>query len=300
MDLLEITRQAPIVPYVREAEIAARSPWQFPERRLLDYLLVYVQDGRCRFSVDGIDYPLKAGDFCLIQPGECCTLEGLDATITPFAHFDVFYHPRRRESFPTRPGQTDLTPFRSLLQPKLNDLAEIHIPTQFVPSEPEHFASMLKAMIHAWHDPSPLGQLEAQKLGTQLVFSLLQDFGQWRPRVQPSNALDWFESYLSLHLAEPLRIEDMARQGGFSPSRFSAMVRQTFGMPPHQFLTHMRVRHARELLDREDLTLDLIAGYCGFSDVAHFIKTFKQHTGVTPGSLRARKLPPASARMPQR
>ncbi len=289
MDILALTRQSPIVPYVREAEIAARSPWKLPERRLLDYLLVYVQEGRCLFSVDGVGHRLGAGDFCLIQPGECCTLEGLDATITPFAHFDVFFNPRRRESFPPRPGQTDLTPFLHLLQPKLNDLAEIAIPTQFTPSEPEHFSSILKAMIHSWHDPSPLGQFESQKLGTQLVFCLLQDFGHWSPRIGQPTALDWFESYLSLHLAEPLRVRDMARQGGFSPSRFQTMVRQAFGMPPHQFLTQMRVRHAWDLLERADLTLEAIAQYCGFSDVQHFTKTFKQQTGVTPGSARKAK-----------
>lgn len=286
MDLAEFTQEHPIVPFVREAEIAVRTPWKSPERRLLDYLLVYVQEGRCLFSVEGVDYPLHAGDFCLIQPGELCVLEGLEATITPFAHFDIFFHPQRRQSFPTRPGQTDLTAFSHLLQPQLNGLANVHIPTHFHPSEPEYLASTLKAMIQAWHDPSPVSQLDAQKLGTQIVISLLRDFGTFDSGKGRSASLDWLQSYLSLHLAEPIRVREMARQGGFSPSRFASIVRQVFGMPPHRYLLHLRVQHAQDLLERSDLTLEMIAQYCGFSDVHHFAKVFKRQTGATPGAVR--------------
>ena len=41
----------PVVPYIREADFAIRKPWYTPPRRLLDYLLLYVQEGECQ--VDG-------------------------------------------------------------------------------------------------------------------------------------------------------------------------------------------------------------------------------------------------------
>ena len=57
----------PVVPYIREADFAIRKPWYTPPRRLLDYLLLYVQEGECQVTVEGEELLLGSGDFCLIQ-----------------------------------------------------------------------------------------------------------------------------------------------------------------------------------------------------------------------------------------
>ena len=55
----------PVVPYIREADFAIRRPWYTPPRRLLDYLLLYVQEGECQVVVEGDELLLSSGDFCL-------------------------------------------------------------------------------------------------------------------------------------------------------------------------------------------------------------------------------------------
>jgi hypothetical protein len=56
----------PVVPYIREADFAIRKPWYTPPRRLLDYLLLLVQEGQCLVEVEGEEPLLTAGDTCLI------------------------------------------------------------------------------------------------------------------------------------------------------------------------------------------------------------------------------------------
>ncbi|WP_409342300.1 helix-turn-helix domain-containing protein [Paenibacillus sp. MBLB4367] len=227
------------------------------------------------------------GEFCLLQPGTYHTLEGITDTITPFSHMDVFYHPQRKDSFPTRPGQLDLTPFAHLMQPRLNDLKGVHIPCRFVPSDPFRFRDTLLRMIDRWNQHDTLSRLEAQSLATELVVMLLQDHTEQQGISGESDAsLKWMTSYLHLHLSEPLTTRQMAARANLSPSRFRAVFQERFGMPPHQYLTQLRLRHARDLLKQTDYKLHQIADYCGFADAHHFAKTFKKETGQAPGAYR--------------
>jgi transcriptional regulator GlxA family with amidase domain len=145
---------------------------------------------------------------------------------------------------------------------------------------------MLK-MVATWQQHDPLSQLEAQQLATDVVLLLLKDNYSSKDVVtQTPQSLNWITSYLSFHLAESLSVADMARRAQLSPSRFSAVFRQHFGLSPHQYLMRMRVEHAEELLKSTELSLHHIAEYTGFSDVHHFSKAFKKTTGVNPGEFR--------------
>ena len=75
--LMKIMEKHPVVPFIRESDFAVRRPWYSPERRLLDYLIIFVQKGQCAFTVDGQRHLFNPGEFCLIQPGSLTELEGL-------------------------------------------------------------------------------------------------------------------------------------------------------------------------------------------------------------------------------
>jgi AraC-like DNA-binding protein len=279
--------QGHIVPYVRDASFPVRSAWYTAPRRLLDYLLMYVQEGEMIARVEGCGLRFRAGTFCLIQPGELHTLEGRSHTITPYVHLDVFYNPARERSFVVRSGQVDLSELKELVQPRLEEATGVRVPTRFVPPHPAQFRDTMLKTIGIWQRRDFLGQLESHYLATGLVLSMLRAYSRGgsdspdRPEF-----LNWITSFMSLHLAEPLSVSDMAERAGLSASRFSQVFRDRFGRPPHQFLLHLRVQRAEDLLQHTDLTMHEISLQCGFSDVHHFAKTFKRISGQTPGSYR--------------
>jgi AraC-like DNA-binding protein len=283
----------PIVPYVRDAGFPVRAAWYTAPRRLLDYLLMYVQEGNMVVRVEGRGRRFTAGDFCLIQPGELHTLKGPAHTITPYLHLDVFYNPARERSFVVRTGRTDVSGLDDLMQPGLDEAVGVGVPTKFVPPHPAQFRDTMLKTIGIWQRRDFLGQLESDYLATGLILSLLQDYS----RVSSDSPdrpefLNWITSFMSLHLSEPLSVSDMAARAGLSASRFSQVFRNRFGRPPHQFLLHLRIQRAQDLLHHTSLTMREISGQCGFSDVHHFAKTFKQLSGQTPGFYRRMYQPP--------
>lgn len=286
-ELTDILSKTPIVPYVRGADYAVRKPWYIPERRLLDYLLVYIKEGECHLHAEGTDYILRSGDFCLVQPNDYHIIKGITNTVTPYIHLDFFFNPEREKSFPSPGGLVDLSEYNSLVQPRLNDFHNVRIPVKFTPSEPTPFRDTLMQMIGLWLDRNSFTVLKVQLLGTELLTMLLKDFSELdRPLVHSSQSLNWITSYFSLHLSEPLSVADMAAQAQLSPSRFAVLFREQFGLTPHQYLLQVRIQHARRLLDNSGLPMADIAEYCGFANVHHFSKVFKNINGHPPGYIR--------------
>lgn len=288
LELAEWRSRYPIVPYVRASGYAVRKPWFIPERRLLDYLLVYVQEGECLFQVDGKPHPLTAGDYCLIQPGSVVSLRGITDTITPYFHFDIFYNPQREASFPTRAGQLDLTAYAHLMQPRLNDFRGVSVPVSFRLNDPLQSRDDMLRIVACCNLDEPLAQLEAQNLASSFVLRLLTQFADSK-RIKPASpaSFNWITSYVSFRIGEPLSVADLAERANLSPSRFSALFKREFGMPPHRYLLRLRIDHACELLAAGDLLLERIAAYCGFADIHHFSKAFKRTIGLSPGAYRA-------------
>ena len=85
----------------------------------------------------------------------------------------------------------------------------------------------------------------------------------------------------------PLRIEELAKEAGWSVSHLhNEFLKQTQNTP-HQTLIKRRIHVAKERLLCTSDSVKEIAMNCGFFDVAAFAHTFKNHTGETPSAFRA-------------
>jgi AraC-like DNA-binding protein len=287
LNLFHFLQTHPLVPYIRQSDYAVRSSYYLPARRLLDYLFIYIRKGELLITADGIGYRFISGEYCLLQPGTIHDLRSVHDNETPYMHLDIFYNPERELSFPTKPGQLDLSEYQQFLQPKLNDFDGLSVPVRLQPTQPQQYSDLLSKTMECWLSPDPLMKLEAQNHAAVLMTEIIRDHSEnLKIRYAQQHPLDWIDSYLSFHLAEPITVEDMASRAHLSPSRFRELFRTHFGIAPHQYLIRLRISHARELLGKSNLTLAEIAEYCGFSDVFHFAKAFKARVGITPGSYR--------------
>ena len=84
----------------------------------------------------------------------------------------------------------------------------------------------------------------------------------------------------------PLRIEELAKEAGWSVFHLHNEFQKQTQNTPHQTLIQQRIHVAKERLLCTSDSVKEIAVYCGFFDVAAFANTFKTHTGETPSAFR--------------
>jgi len=89
--------------------------------------------------------------------------------------------------------------------------------------------------------------------------------------------------------AEPLSREDIARHVGINADYLTDCFRQELSITPMTYLRRYRIRQARELLETTDFSIMQVALEVGFSESAHFTRTFQREVGMTPRAYRSNR-----------
>lgn len=79
---------------------------------------------------------------------------------------------------------------------------------------------------------------------------------------------------------------DLAAACHYSESQFNRVFRSIMGSSPRRYVLRHRLKAAKDLLVRTDLTLSDIADRAGFYDASDFGKRFREQEGMTPRKYR--------------
>jgi AraC family transcriptional regulator len=88
--------------------------------------------------------------------------------------------------------------------------------------------------------------------------------------------------YMHEHLHDPLSLQALADVAGLSTYHFCRMFKQSTGMPPHQYLAHIRIERAKRMLLQTGLSIGDIAFDTGFGSFSQFSHVFKKQAHCTP------------------
>jgi len=97
-------------------------------------------------------------------------------------------------------------------------------------------------------------------------------------------------AYLHEHVAEPITLATLSRVAALSPFYLVRLLKAHVGVPPHRYLTGLRVQRARQLLEVSSLSITQIAHRAGFGTVSHFSTVFRSRVGLSPSEYRKRHL----------
>jgi len=85
---------------------------------------------------------------------------------------------------------------------------------------------------------------------------------------------------------QSVSVGGLAAMANLSVSHFCALFKRVTGFAPIDYLLHMRVRRACQLLDTTDHPVKRIAGEMGFSDPLYFSRVFRKVHGLSPKAYR--------------
>lgn len=94
--------------------------------------------------------------------------------------------------------------------------------------------------------------------------------------------LAYIANFLTESYSQKIDFNDMARQCGYSYDYFRHIFKKKFGLSPQNYVIEERLKNARDMLTKTNLTLTDISRCCGFSDNAQFSVMFKKKYGIAP------------------
>ncbi len=135
------------------------------------------------------------------------------------------------------------------------------------------------------------GSANANKIARRLVIPPHREGGQAQfiatPLPAPGNhPLNELFPWALERLNEPLTVEDLARQARMSTRHLGRHFRHVTGITPLQWLHAQRIRHAQELLETTDATVDTIAAATGMGTATTLRRHFHRSVGVPPDTYR--------------
>lgn len=264
-------------PYVRYVGIMPGVMEGITMRRAFDCRLFYILEGEAVLSLPENEFPLVSGAAFYLPAGLPYNIDGNVKTIV--LNFDFTLNATGRKS--KSPLRADL--FRE------SDL--------FDPSPvPEAFRSPI--FRRSAQDTSPFfeeclswkgrdgGNGDAVLSG--LVKVLLGKMAECSPGEEPdgNGIAEKVMLYLKRNYDKNLNSETLSKEFGYHPYHLNRLFRQAYGKPIHQALTEERIRIARHLLTRTDLSVENISGIVGFSDRVSFFYAFRKVVGKSPARYR--------------
>lgn len=93
-----------------------------------------------------------------------------------------------------------------------------------------------------------------------------------------------------LQIDSAISLCELAEKVGVRESYLSARFKEEMGCSFGCWLREKRLERAKQLLERENLSIAQVAEQVGILDVSYFIRIFRKETGVTPGQYRKTKL----------
>jgi AraC-like DNA-binding protein len=95
--------------------------------------------------------------------------------------------------------------------------------------------------------------------------------------------------YLREHLADAITLDDIALVAGMDKFHLCRAFRTQIGVPPHAYLTHLRVARARQLLESGARASD-VAQRVGLYDQSQLNRHFRRIMGTTPARHASERL----------
>lgn len=159
----------------------------------------------------------------------------------------------------------------------------------YYPTEPEKITVLFREIENEWFSERQYRGESLENLFTRflILFSrLCEGISAVTVTGAAAEQLRRVRNKILLHPERTWRVQDMAELAKMSLPHFFATYKQIYGTSPMNDLIEARINTAKNRLLADTAPISLLAEQLGYSNPYHFIRQFRERTGVTPAAFR--------------
>ena len=247
--------------------------------------LVIVGKGTGTNIVDGISYPLSAGDVFVIPKGRIHEYRQTDHLTTYNIYFDAKHLGLQQWDTGLLAGYHALFLIEPVFRKKGGFTSRLRLDQQ----------QLIRVLgIAELLDRELKGEQAGYRLMAMARFMemicLLSRYYSETTTEDSWKILRIAESvsYMEAHFTEEIDIDSLARKAHTSPRNFHRVFLAATGKTPLAYIIGLRVMKAVHLLEFTDLGITEIAFECGFADSNYFARQFRNLMNESPSEFRKR------------
>mgnify|MGYP004450767167 FL=1 len=236
--------------------------------------IIYVKGGFLTVSISGESYIGKPGDAFVVSPGNL-HLMGSD---TGTVDYYTFLFPLKNLSFRADDlfEEKLLEPLNSghlMINPRINDTAK------------ELCEQLIE--VHESKNQESESQLTAQiKTKIILLQFILEMWKKGFIIENDTNGRNTVEkemvSYIQQNYTGKISLKEFGEQFHLSEKYISRYFKEHFHITLSQYVTYLRLEHAKQLLQDTDIPVTEVAMQSGYQNVSYFIRSFKKTYEISP------------------
>ena len=236
--------------------------------------IYYLYSGDRYYFIKDRTYHIKSGEFVLIKPYD------IHAT----ANFEKHSYDRMLLNFKTNypMNLSDGTENADPLEFFNKDIRTISLE----PADREFAEMLLGRMFDAYRSDSPTKKAYLRVGLTQLLL-FLRERGIYSDEESEyinstHKMVSEITAYINKNYYEDITLASISERFYISSWYFSKTFKKTTGTSFTEYLNNVRVKEARKLLDKSDMSIADVSEAVGFNSNTHFDRVFKNVTGKSP------------------
>ena len=265
------TKDDPFSTY--HIENAGRS-FQIPVHWHDEFEIIYVRSGFLTVSISGESYIGKTGEAFVVSPGNLHLMGSQSGTVDYY----TFLFPLKYISFRTDDMLDEklLEPLNSghlMICPRVNDTAK-------------ELCEQLIKIYEAKNDESEskiTTQVRTKIILLQFILEMWKKGFVIENDTSGRNTIEKeMVSYIQQNFTGKISLREFGEQFHLSEKYISRYFKEHFHITLSQYVTYLRLEHAKQLLQDTDIPVTDVAIQSGYQNVSYFIRSFQKAYAVSP------------------
>lgn len=253
--------------------------WHRRAKKHKFFSLWFINSGQGTMRFNDQVYPVEAGSLLAIVPNAITEIrsDDLDPLTYTFVRFHCCYARYDEKETHEQCWKTEAVDPQSFLLQGLYRL-----------QNPPEIANAFEQLHHLWQRRGQMTIARRRLIFEDLMLSIVQDLITQKVTGNTTLAIERTIDFMVSNYKKKLSLEDLAHIAGLSTSHYSRLFKKYAGHSPIDYLTHLRMDRAKEMLALSDYRLKGVAQSVGYQDEFYFSRIFKKVVGLSPSAFAKR------------